>query len=211
MLNIYIYTHPFHQNHFHTHTGEDETTAILQNGAVLGLPQALLPGAAPTPHAYTAASFVHFLYFDKAAILAEAAHDPPLLRSLYWGLAAEVCMWVCGCTQNQARAGSIHRPNQPPQPPIPPNQELHRPSNPLRLQGATPQQLADLLADAPVLLVPPPAEAPLFHAPPTQEAAREVVFDGAAHLLLLAGRAEPVAADADAGGGACTFCVRVPM
>lgn len=112
-----------------------------------------------------------------------------------------------GVYLNQVTAGSIHRPNQPiphPHPhPHPQNQELHRPSNPLGLQGATPQQLAALLADAPVLLVPPPAEAPLFHAAPTQEAAREVVFDGTAHLLLLAGRAEPVAAGG--GGGAYTF------
>ncbi|GAB5036345.1 sodium hydrogen exchanger partial [Nannochloropsis oceanica] len=67
----------------------EEEESILQNGAILGFIEALLQSPTqPVPHSYTAASFVHLLYFDRAAILQEAERHPALARSLWWVLAA---------------------------------------------------------------------------------------------------------------------------
>ena len=118
-----------------------------------------------------------------------------------------VCLSVCvcvldGCVFIQKQ---IHPPIllNPPSPP-PPQQELHRPNGPLGLHNTSPALLATaLLSTAPVLSVAPPAEAPLFHASPHEAPALEVVGDGKSHLLLLAGRAEPVGGGHDGNNGAC--------
>lgn len=62
---------------------------MLPPGTVVGFLESLLPNA-PLKRSHTAASFVHLLYFDRAAVMAEAERRPQLLRSLWWFVAAQV-------------------------------------------------------------------------------------------------------------------------
>lgn len=68
--------------------GEEEET-VLSPGTVIGFPESLLPDKTLS-HSYTAASFVHLLFFDRAAVMAEAERRPQLLRSIWWLIAAKV-------------------------------------------------------------------------------------------------------------------------
>lgn len=61
---------------------------VLPSGTVLGLTECLL--RTPVAHSYTAASFVHLLFFDRASVLMEADRNPELLKSLWWRVAAQV-------------------------------------------------------------------------------------------------------------------------
>lgn len=67
---------------------------MLAAGTVVGFAESLLPNA-PLKKTYTAASFVHLLYFDRAAVMAEAERRPQLLRSLWWFIAAQAGFAVC--------------------------------------------------------------------------------------------------------------------
>lgn len=66
-----------------------EEEDVLSPGTVIGFAESLLPDKT-LAHSYTAASFVHLLYFDRAAMVAEAERRPQLLRSLWWLIAAQV-------------------------------------------------------------------------------------------------------------------------
>jgi NhaP-type Na+/H+ or K+/H+ antiporter/CRP-like cAMP-binding protein len=85
----------------------EEEESILQNGAILGFIESLLQSPTqPVPHSYTAASYVHLLYFDRAAILQEAERYPALARSLWWVLAAfelrrNEALGLQSCSMNQ--------------------------------------------------------------------------------------------------------------
>src|SRR6056297_3358149 len=76
---------------------EEEEAAeshILQQGSVVGYVEASLQHPSiQVPYSYTAASFVHLLYFDRALLMAEAGRrwregEEELLRSLWWVVAA---------------------------------------------------------------------------------------------------------------------------
>lgn len=69
---------------------EEEEETVLPPGTIIGFAESLLPAHPPLKHSFTAASFVHLLYFDRAAVLAEAERRPQLLRSLWWFAAAQV-------------------------------------------------------------------------------------------------------------------------
>ena len=56
-------SHPPTHPPTHPYTQQEEEEEILQNGAILGFIEAL--STQPVPHSYTAASFVHLLFFDK--------------------------------------------------------------------------------------------------------------------------------------------------
>jgi hypothetical protein len=98
--------HPPHTHTVTTHTDTttgtdadaDEEETVLPAGAVIGFAESLLPNHT-LRRSYTAASFVHLLYFDRAAVLAEAERRPQLMRSLWWLVAAQVCGrgggWMC--------------------------------------------------------------------------------------------------------------------
>lgn len=61
---------------------------MLPSGSVIGLTESLLNQR--MLESYTAASFVHMVYFDRSAMLAEADRKEDLMRSLWWLVGANV-------------------------------------------------------------------------------------------------------------------------